>query len=87
MAQVAEPEVLEGRCELVEVPADPGALPTAPSPHPSPDDTARSEPLIRGAGCVNRARPDLWGTRVGNHPGLPGLRQASLEAGDGHDMT
>jgi len=26
----------------------------------------------RGAGCVNRARPDLWGPRVGNCPGLPG---------------
>jgi hypothetical protein len=24
-----------------------------------------------GAGCVNRARPDLQGPEVGNHPGLP----------------
>lgn len=27
--------------------------------------------MIRGAGCLNRARPDLWGARVSNHPGLP----------------
>jgi group II intron reverse transcriptase/maturase len=33
--------------------------------------TARSEPVIRGAGCVSRARPDLWGAWASNHPGLP----------------
>lgn len=26
---------------------------------------------------MNRASTDLWGAWVGNHPGLPGLRQAS----------
>src|SRR5437870_10513426 len=30
-----------------------------------------SEPLIRRAGCVNRARPDPWEPRVGNCPGQP----------------
>src|SRR5262245_48819112 len=27
--------------------------------------------MARGAGCLNRARPDLWGAEVGNRPGLP----------------
>ena len=27
--------------------------------------------MIRGAGCGSPARPDLWGPRVRNHPGLP----------------
>jgi len=31
----------------------------------------RSETMIRRAGCGNPASPDLWGTWVGNHPGLP----------------
>jgi hypothetical protein len=30
-----------------------------------------SEPVIRRAGCVNRARPDLWGAGEGDLPGLP----------------
>jgi hypothetical protein len=32
----------------------------------------RSECLGRGAGCLNRARPDLWEPRVSNHPRSPG---------------
>ncbi len=31
------------------------------------------EPMIRGTGCVNRARPDLWEPWAGNRPGPPGL--------------
>src|SRR5512140_2050991 len=27
--------------------------------------------MARGAGCLNWARPDLWGAEVGNRPGLP----------------
>ena len=27
--------------------------------------------MIRRAGCVNCARPDLWGAGEGNFPGLP----------------
>src|SRR5512135_851603 len=27
--------------------------------------------MARGAGCLNWARPDLWGAEVGNCPGLP----------------
>src|SRR5512135_3361398 len=27
--------------------------------------------MARGAGCLNWARPDLWGPGVGNRPGLP----------------
>jgi hypothetical protein len=27
--------------------------------------------MIRGAGCVNRARPDLWEPEAGNRPGPP----------------
>jgi hypothetical protein len=30
--------------------------------------------MIRGAGCGNPTSPDLWGPRVGNHPGLPDPR-------------
>ena len=29
------------------------------------------EPRYRGAGCANRARPDLWEAGVGNDPGPP----------------
>ena len=35
---------------------------------------SRSELMARGAGCLNRARPDLWGAEVGNRPGLPDRR-------------
>jgi hypothetical protein len=31
-----------------------------------------SETLTRGTGCLNWARPGLWGLRVGNCPVLPG---------------
>jgi len=31
-----------------------------------------SETLTRGTGCLNRARPGLWGLRAGNCPVLPG---------------
>ena len=37
--------------------------------------------MARGAGCLNWARPDLWGAEVGNRPGLPdrgGLGSAYL---------
>ena len=34
---------------------------------------SRSEQLKRGAVCVNCASTDLWGTRVGDHPGLPSV--------------
>ena len=32
----------------------------------------RSEAIVRGAGCLNRARPDLWEPRVSNRPRSPG---------------
>lgn len=32
---------------------------------------SRSEGVIRGTGCGNSARPDLWESRVGNYPGRP----------------
>ena len=32
---------------------------------------SRSETVSRGAGCVNRARPDLWGPGAGDRPRLP----------------
>jgi len=31
--------------------------------------------MNRGAGCVNRAHPDLWEPRVGNYPGRLRLRK------------
>jgi len=31
-----------------------------------------SETLTRGTGCLNWARPGLWGLRVGDCPVLPG---------------
>ena len=37
------------------------ALPASPSADRALVQTYRSEGLIRGAGCVNRACPDLWG--------------------------
>ena len=43
--------------------------------------TGRSETRIRGAGCASRARPDLWGAWVSNHPGLPDAR-VSWPGGD-----
>ena len=38
---------------------------------PAPTDQGgsldlRSEAVTRGTGCVNRTRPDLWGSRSGN---------------------
>jgi RNA-directed DNA polymerase len=33
---------------------------------------SRSDAIVRGAGCPNRARPDLWEPRVSNHPRRPG---------------
>ena len=43
----------------------------------------RSESLLRGAGCVNCARPDLWGARERNLPGLPDLHEAAEHQEDG----
>jgi hypothetical protein len=48
-----------------------GTVPVAsgvgyPLPLPS-----RGESIARGAGCVNRARPDLWGAGGCNDPGPP----------------
>ncbi|MCP4602822.1 MAG: hypothetical protein GY847_20280 [Proteobacteria bacterium] len=37
----------------------------------APRMTARSESMMRGAGCLNWARPDLWEAGEGNFPGLP----------------
>ena len=39
----------------------------------------RSEPVIRGTGCVNRARPDLWEPWAGNRPGPPGHLRELLQ--------
>ena len=35
---------------------------------------SRSDALIRGAGCGNSARPDLWEPWVGDCPGPPDFR-------------
>jgi len=35
-----------------------------------------SETLTGGTGCLNWARPGLWGFRVGDCPVLPGYRGA-----------
>jgi len=49
--------------------------------------TSRGKSITRGAGCVNRACPDLWEPRGGNDPGPPGLRQEKpgLRGEDGSD--
>ena len=41
---------------------------------------SRSEPVIRGAGCGNSARPDLRGACVGDRSGLPdpGIQMADF---------
>ncbi len=49
---------------LNAIPSRPCGLCTASMP--------RNEGLGRGAGCPNRARPDLWEPRVSNHPRSPG---------------
>jgi hypothetical protein len=45
------------------------SLPTRPSLAP------RSKTVSRRAGCGSPARPDLWGPREGNDPGLPECAQ------------
>gem|GEM_PF-5865706 len=39
----------------------------------------RSESVRRRAGCGSPARPDLWGPRAGDRPGLPDVRQEEGE--------
>lgn len=46
------------------------ALPTARCSQPL---SSRSDAIVRGAGCPNRARPDLWEPRASNRRRLPGL--------------
>lgn len=46
---------------------------------PAPTDQGgsldlRSEAVTRGTGCVNRTRPDLWGSRSGNLRLYPEVR-------------
>ena len=38
-----------------------------------PSEKSRSESVPRRAGCGKSARPDPWGARSGNRPGLPDL--------------
>jgi len=39
-----------------------------------------SETFFRGTGCLNWARPGLWGLRVGDCPVLPGYPAALLRS-------
>ena len=76
----------KGVAEMVEPPLPKGldvvgsdatvteAIPASASAHP-PFAAACSESMTRRAGCVNCARPDLWGTGEGDFPGLPDWRR------------
>ena len=43
--------------------------------------TSRGKSVTRGAGCVNRACPDLWEPWEGNDPGSPGRHQPEPRIG------
>ena len=45
-----------------------------------------SETIVRGAGCLSWARPELREPRVGNCPRPPGLRQAKPWRGGCHEL-
>jgi hypothetical protein len=55
-----------------------GTVSAPRSPRLARHATKRSETIIRGTVCVNRARTALWGLRVGNYPGLPGGQMPPL---------
>src|SRR5690606_26001828 len=67
----------QGAPRLGENAATSGALPAPQAVRCS--TKSRSEPVTRGAGCGKSARPDLRGTPVGNHRGLPN-REPRIES-------
>ena len=71
MAQVAQPPVPKSQIRLADLSASLEAIPATSATGGPLNLPERSEAVSRGAGCVNRARPDLWGAEVGNYPGLP----------------
>ena len=72
MAQVVVASLSAGLVSLEEVRPDPAPLPAASSAAPAAERaTSIGEPVMRGAGCGNSARPDLRGPWGSNPPGLP----------------
>ncbi|BCX82620.1 RNA-directed DNA polymerase [Methylomarinovum caldicuralii] len=83
---IAGPLPVRGQTALVQmvVPPQPGTdelgpfwaavqtIPTPPTARGSRNCPLRSDAIVRGAGCLNRARPDLWEPRVSNRPRSPG---------------
>jgi len=56
---MAESEITEGAIELGNIQSITGAISTATADRHPFNLPARSESVIRGAGCLNLARPDL----------------------------
>ena len=77
VAQVARPSVSEGRDGPVRLQPASEALPATCATGDPLNPPSRSEPVSRGAGCVNRARPDLRAAEVRNHLGLPDWAMAA----------
>jgi hypothetical protein len=72
VAQVAQSALREGQARLADLQPFAEARPTATSAPESLDLPPRSESVSRRAGCINRARPDLWGGAWGRkRPSLP----------------
>jgi hypothetical protein len=72
MAKMDEPPRLERKAKLEIILELSGKLSAAET-----EDNALillSETLTRGTGCLNWARPGLWGLLVANCPVLPGYR-------------
>ena len=74
MAQMAQLMLTAEIRRLEVVQPDIGAVLTGRTGGGTPDLSSRSETVTQGAGCPNRARPDLWG-EIGH--GLPRERPLS----------
>ena len=70
MAQMAEPTRQKRKPELEIVYGFHGGM--APTETEDNALISLSETLTRGTGCLNWARPGLWGFRAGDCPVLPG---------------
>ncbi len=71
VAQVARPQRPAEAGPMGQVCADSATIPPSTSAHRPSAASSCSESVDRGAGCVNRARPDLWDPWEGNFPGAP----------------
>ena len=72
VAQVAASPLVAWAHDVGEVCPSYHALSAPPTARCSQCLPSCSDAIVRGAGCPNRARPDLWEPRVSNHPRPPG---------------